>query len=92
MEPQILLTPLRAHLVISHEVGSPVVDPTLQNEWLGRAAALINQWNSYHASDFRFAAGFLDTPILRDSNRAKLFRKIHEAISDLELKIPNNAE
>lgn len=88
MDKVALLAELRALSENAPDFGaySPSSRPHL--EWLGKAHALIAQWNTVEAISFRSAADFLTFDITRNMNVAKLLGVLHRAIADLELQVP----
>jgi hypothetical protein len=92
LEPQILLAALKSHLAQKPDFDSYTVDSLAYREWLGKAAALVNQWNTHHAAAFRSKVGFLQFAGFKKSSLGDIFGTLFEAISDLELKTPSNSD
>jgi hypothetical protein len=92
VEPQVLLAALRSHLAIIPDFDSYSADSRSHQEWLGKAVALIRQWDQTQGIAFRSHAGFLATKLLKDSSLGKLMTIIYEAIADLELQSPQGSD
>jgi hypothetical protein len=92
VEPQVLLAALRSHLAIIPEFDSYTADSRSHQKWLGKAVALIRQWDEIQGIAFRSHAAFLPTKLLKDSSLGKLMTIIYEAIADLELQSPQGSD
>ena len=57
-------------------------------QWLGKAHALIAQWNELEAITFAGAADMLYFRITRDLHVARIMGTVHRAIASLELQVP----
>ena len=84
-----LLAELRA--VAETAPSFEAYDPSskIQQAWLGKAHALLTQWNIQEGVGFRTAADQLGPELLRPGSLAKIFGTLHRAIADLELQAPS---
>jgi hypothetical protein len=62
--PQVLLAALQAHLADRPDFDSYATGSIVHHEWLGKATALIKQWDQYQAMDFRINGNSLKSRAL----------------------------
>lgn len=88
MEPRILISRLKVLLAEAPSFLSYSPQSPAHLGWLGKAYALVNQWNGMEARSLKIAADFLSNPAMQEINVAQIFGAIHRAIADLELNLP----
>lgn len=62
-----------------------------QHAWLGRASALIAEWDATQANGFRVEARSMAGNLNRQQNLGSVMTRIHEAIAAIEYNLPTDA-
>lgn len=88
MTPQVLLDGLRGILRIQPPLEGRGAYGDEQRQWLGRAAALVSEWDRAQAIGFRVEARNMAANINRQANFGSVMTTIHEAIAALEHSLP----
>jgi len=88
MDTIVLLTELRA--LVNNIPDFKAYTPTSRDhlEWLGKAHALVAQWDSYEAISVRTSASYVPIDIMREINVGQILASLFRAIAALELQIP----
>lgn len=63
-----------------------------QFAWLGKASALISNWDKTERISFGVACNFLAGNMNRQANYGLIFTTIHKAITSIEESLPRSAE
>lgn len=88
MTPQVLLDGLRALMRSQPEFEGRGQYGNEQHAWLGRASALIAEWDANQAISFRVEARCMAGNINRQQNVGSVMTCMHEAIASLEQNLP----
>lgn len=92
MEPQILLSQIKALLERMPDLEDYSYSSREQMMWLGQAYALVSRWDHLSSIEFKMAWDSLEMYITRKSSIGKIVSILHRAIADLEFKVPSNIE
>jgi|GEM_PF-4175661 len=60
----------------------------LHHEWLGKVAALIQEWNSSEGVSVRLEIGYVSNSILRSNAVSTILSVLYRAIADLQNRLP----
>lgn len=91
MTPQVLLDGLRGLLRTQPPLEGRGDYDDEQRKWLGRASALISEWDPAQAIRFRVEARNMAANINRQANFGSVLTTIHEAIATLEHNLSADA-
>jgi hypothetical protein len=91
MTPQVLLDGLRELLRNQPPLEGRGDYGDEQRKWLGRATALISEWDRAQAIGFRGEARNMTANLNRQANFGSVLTTIHEAIAALEHNLPADA-
>jgi len=91
MTPQVLLDALRQLLRTVPALEGRGDYGNEQREWLGRATALIAEWNAAQGMGFRVEARNMAANFNRQGNYGRVLMTIHEAIAAIEHGLPADA-
>ena len=88
MEPIILLEKLRSLVASAPGLQGRGTYGQEQFAWLGKASALIAEWNRSESISFGVAANSLAGNVNREMNTGAIFTTVHKAIASLENALP----
>ncbi|MGH8029713.1 MAG: hypothetical protein ACREO3_07260, partial [Arenimonas sp.] len=91
MTPQVLLDRLRALMRNQPELEGRGQYGAEQHAWLGRATALIAEWDAAQALAFRVEARSMAGNMNRQHNLGSVMTTMHEAVAAIEQNLPADA-
>ncbi len=87
MELPVLLEELRAIAENVPDFSQFTPTSRIHQEWLGKAHALVQQWDRNEASFLTMQEGFVSIPLSCDSAIANIVSILQRTIADLELRL-----
>lgn len=92
MDKIVLLTELRA--LVKNMPDFKAYTPSSHDhwEWLGKAHALVAQWDRNEAFSVRSSTAYVPIDLMREANVAQILGILFRAIADLELQIPEQLD
>lgn len=91
MDPKIVLAQLKALVERSPDFARYTPASRDHAVWLGQAHALLSKLDTMDALEFKMAADWLHSSLMKDSSVGKIYATLHRAIAALELEYPDAA-